>query len=48
MCYNKKGSFSEGRSGMQEKMVSKEIDEHVNKSMQTLYKIITTCGNRNN
>lgn len=41
---------------MQEKMVSKEIDEHVNKeidehvnkSTQTLYKTITTCGNRKN
>lgn len=56
MCYNKKGSFSEGRSGMEEKMVRKEIDKHVNKeidehvtkSTQTLYKIITTCGNRKN
>ena len=43
----KREIIPEGRSGVQERMVDKEMDKHVrDKSTQMLYKIITTHGNR--
>ena len=42
MCYKKKRNYPRRKVYVEERMAGKEIDKHVDKSTETLYKIMTT------